>query len=270
MNEYARDDILVDAEWLQARLGERGVRVVDCDVPEAYGRAHLPGAVNPKDHYYKDPRDSRFVAPPEQFAQMMEALGIDDETMVVGYDASGLRLAARLWWCLNYYGHSQVRILDGGWNLWLKEGRPITMARPKVGPAHITPKEPDGSFVNAEYVMGALQRPDAVVLDVRSQAEWEGKDSRGNKRAGRMPGAVHHEWQQNLTAEDQHFKSADEMRAGFEALGLTPEKEIITVCQAGVRAASAAVALRLLGYPNVRVYDGSFADWANRDDTPLE
>ncbi|MPZ49804.1 MAG: sulfurtransferase [Dehalococcoidia bacterium] len=269
MNEYARDDILVDADWLESRLGEPNLRVVDCDLPDAFGRAHLPGAVNPKDHYYKDPSDSRFIAPPEQFAAMMETLGIGDETLVVGYDASGLRLAARLMWSLNYYGHANVRILDGGWNLWLKQGRPITMATVKPGAAKFTPKPADETFVGAEHVMAALQRPDAVVLDVRSDAEWQGKEARGNKRAGRMPGAVHHEWLKNLTAEDQHYLPAAELRAAMESLGVTPDKEVITVCQAGIRAASAAVALRLLGYEDVRVYDGSFQDWANRDDTPL-
>jgi thiosulfate/3-mercaptopyruvate sulfurtransferase len=269
MNDYARDDVLVDGDWLQARLTEPSLRIVDCDLPDTYARAHLPGAVNPRDHYYKDPDDGRFIAPPEQFAAMMQALGIGDETEVVGYDQSGLRLAARLWWCLNYYGHARVHILDGGWNLWLKQGRPVTMEPARPPAAKFTPQAPDESFVGAEYVMAALARPDAVVLDVRSDAEWQGKENRGNKRAGRMPGAVHHEWLNNLTAEDQHFRPAAELRAACEALGVTPDKEVITVCQAGIRASSAAVALKLLGYPNVRVYDGSFADWANRDDTPL-
>jgi thiosulfate/3-mercaptopyruvate sulfurtransferase len=269
MTGYARDDILVSGDWLQSRLGRPGLQIVDCDLPDAYGRAHLPGAANPRDHYYKDPDDKRFIAQPERFAAMMEALGIGNDTEVVAYDASGLRLAARLWWSLNYYGHTKVHILDGGWNLWLKQGRPITMASAKLEPVRFTPSVPDGSFVGAEYVMEALSRPDAVVLDVRSDAEWDGKDDRGNKRAGRMPGAVHHEWLKNLTEEDQHFKPAPELRAAFEALGVTPDKEVITVCQAGIRAASAAVTLRLLGYEKVRVYDGSFADWANREDTPL-
>ena len=89
MTEYTRDDILVSGDWLQARLGQPGLRIVDCDLPDAYGRAHLPGAVNPRDHYYKASDDKRFIAGPEQFAAMMEALGIGNETEVVGYDGEG-------------------------------------------------------------------------------------------------------------------------------------------------------------------------------------
>jgi thiosulfate/3-mercaptopyruvate sulfurtransferase len=271
MGEYARDDILVDADWVQLRLGEEGVRVVDCDLPDAYRRAHIPGAVNPADHYYKDPADKRFIAPPEQFAAMMGALGIDNDTEVVGYDQSGLRLAARLWWSLQYYGHRKVHILDGGWDAWLASGRPVTTAETKASakPAFVPAPADESIRASAEYVMQALSRPDAVVLDVRSLAEWQGKESRGNKRAGHMPGAVHREWTENLSPDLQHFRPADELRSELAAIGVTPDKEVVTVCQAGIRAASALVTLKLLGFERVRNYDGSFADWGNREDTAL-
>ena len=107
-------------------------------------------------------------------------------------------------------------------------------------------------------------------FDVRSDAEWEGKNDRGNKRAGHMPGAVHIEWLNNLTSDQvQRLKPATELRAMFEKAGVTPDKEIVTVCQAGVRASHTATTLNLLGYKNVRVYDGSFGEWANREDTPI-
>jgi thiosulfate/3-mercaptopyruvate sulfurtransferase len=270
MSDYARDDILVGAEWLQTHLDDPRVRIVDCDLPDAYRRAHIPGAVNPADHYYKDPADKRFIAPPDQFAQMMAALGIANDTEVVGYDQSGLRLAARLWWSLQYYGHKEVRILDGGWDAWLASGRPATTETTKVPQANFLPAPADESIrAGAEYVVQALSDPGKVVLDVRSRAEWEGKDSRGNQRAGHMPGAIHREWLANLSPDQQHFRPAGELRSELEALGVTPDKEIVTVCQAGIRAASALVTLKLLGYERVRNYDGSFADWGNREDTPL-
>ena len=138
MNDFARGDLLVDNDWLAAHLDDPNIRIVDCDVPDAYGRAHIPGAVNFGDHYYKDPDDRRFIMTPAQFAAAMASLGIGDESIVVGYDNLGARYAGRLWWCLSYYGHESMHVLDGGWSRWLQEGRPLTEEVPPLraaGPA---------------------------------------------------------------------------------------------------------------------------------------
>ena len=273
MADYARPEILIDPEEMRARLQEPNVRLMDCDVPEQYQRAHIPGAIVYRGfHFYKDANDRRFVMPPDQFAEAMGSLGIGNDTQVIGYDASGGLYAARLWWCLNFYGHSNVRILNGGWNRWLAEGRPITMDVPPAPErARFTPAPANESMrASAEYIMEQMGRPDFVILDVRSDGEWEGKNDRGNKRAGHMPGAVHIEWLNNVQPSgSRQIKPADELRTMFEAAGVTPDKEVVTVCQGGIRAAQAAATLHLLGYDNVRLYDGSFLDWANRDDTPL-
>ena len=271
MTQYTRPRTLVDGDWLQARLDDPNSRIIDCDPPDAYRRAHIPGAVSPKDNRFKDPERDVFVMTPPQFAAAMSELGIGDETEVVLYDASGSLNAGRLWWCLAYYGHEQVRVLDGGWNLWLKQGRPVTMAEPKVTTARFTPRPVESLHASAEYVMRALKDPGAIVLDVRSDGEWAGTNNRGNKRAGRMPGAVHVEWLNNLSPDDERrFKSDVDLRAQFEAAGVTPDKEVVTVCQGGIRAAQAALTLKLLGYERVRNYDGSFREWGNRDDTAIE
>jgi thiosulfate/3-mercaptopyruvate sulfurtransferase len=270
VSDFTRQDILVDGDWLQANLNNPGIRIVDCDNRDAYRRAHIPAAVGVRDNYFKDPRDNRFIMEPDQFAQAMSDLGIGDETQVVAYDAFGTLYASRLWWCLQYYGHRNIRILNGGWNRWFTEGRQTTIEEPHYPPATFTPRPNEAVLADAEYIMANLERPDLVVLDVRSDAEWEGKNNRGNKRAGHIPGAVHIEWLNNVTDDPaQVLKQADELRAMFEAAGVTPDKEIVTHCQAGVRAAQAAMTLTLLGYERVRNYDGSFLDWANRDDTPL-
>jgi thiosulfate/3-mercaptopyruvate sulfurtransferase len=125
-------------------------------------------------------------------------------------------------------------------------------------------------YATAEYIMEHLEKPGFVVLDVRSDGEWNGTNTRGNKRQGHMPGAVHLEWTNNLSADPaKRWKSAEELKAMFEAAGVTPDKEVVTVCQGGIRAAQAAFTLNLLGYEKVRNYDGSFSDWGNREDTPI-
>jgi thiosulfate/3-mercaptopyruvate sulfurtransferase len=119
--------------------------------------------------------------------------------------------------------------------------------------------------------MEAMARPDVVVLDVRSDEEWMGTNNRGNKRSGRIPGSMHIEWLNNVESADagRRWKSPAELRAMFEAEGVTPDKEVITVCQAGIRASQAAMTLKMLGYERVRDYDASFFEWGNRDDTPI-
>lgn len=270
---YRGSDLLVEPDWLEARLSDSGLTIVDCDAPEQYQRAHIPGAVAHRtNHFLKDPEDARFILKPAQFAEAMASLGIDDDSDVICYDASAMRYASRLWWCLNYYGFGRVRLLNGGWDRWLADGRPMTMKPSQPRPAGKLTLRPDaGLYADADFVRQILTRPDALVLDVRSDPEWLGTDNRGNKRAGHMPGAVHVEFLNNLSADGSgSFKPEAELREMFVKAGVTPEKEVVTVCQAGVRASQAAFALRLLGYGRVRVYDGSFLDWANREDTPLQ
>jgi thiosulfate/3-mercaptopyruvate sulfurtransferase len=186
--------------------------------------------VSPNDNFMKNPDDRRFIMTPEQFTAEMARLGIGDDTLVVSYDA-GSTTAGRFWWCLNYYGHTNAKVLNGGWNLWLKEGRPVTMAQPKLSAATpFTTRADETLYATAEHIMANLENPDVVVLDVRSDGEWDGSNLRGNKRGGHIPGAVHLEWMNNLTGDDEkRWKSADELREMYAACGITPDKQIVTV-----------------------------------------
>jgi thiosulfate/3-mercaptopyruvate sulfurtransferase len=230
MADYAHSEMLVDGEWLQAHLEDPDLRIVDCDPPDAYRRVHIPGAVSPNDNFMKNPDDRRFIMTPEQFAAEMARLGIGDDTLVVSYDA-GSTTAGRFWWCLNYYGHTNAKVLNGGWNKWLKEGRPVTMAQPQASASTtFTPRADNTLYATAEHIMSNLESPDFVVLDVRSDGEWDGSNTRGNKRQGHMPGAVHMEWVNNLTQDDEkRWKDADELREMYAACGITPDKQIVTV-----------------------------------------
>jgi thiosulfate/3-mercaptopyruvate sulfurtransferase len=279
MTGFAHSEMLVDGAWLASHAGDANLRIVDCDGAEAYKRAHIPGAVSlPPDKgigplqssFFKDPgsKDAALVMTPEQFAAAMAGLGIGNDTTVVVYDSGGSMHAARLWWCLNYYGHTDVKLLDGGWRRWLAEARPISLDETVPPHAAFTPRTNASLHASAEYLLTAYQRPDVVVLDVRSDGEWDGTNTRGNKRGGHIPGAVHLEWTNNV-GDNHALKPADALRAMYEAAGVTPDKEVITVCQGGIRAAQTALTLTALGYGRVRNYDGSFREWGNRDDTPI-
>ncbi len=236
---YARPDLLVDTEWLECHLLEPGIRIVDTGLWESYTRAHIPGAVGVRrDHYFKDPTSDRtFIDTPEQFAQEMSELGIGDGTLVVAYDDFGSLWATRLWWALTYYGHEQVKVLDGGWRKWLREGRPITDTRPETPVAEFTPDPNPSLIATAEQIMhecigvgtGAGGESGEVLLDVRSVGEYTGQNDRGNARAGRMPGAKHLEWLEFVTDDDvKEFRHASELRAKLEAVGAAPDKRITT------------------------------------------
>jgi thiosulfate/3-mercaptopyruvate sulfurtransferase len=263
--------MLVEPAWLAEHLDDPAVRIVDCDLGASWERVHIPGAVSVKEHYYKDPHNPLFIMGPVDFAATMEEMGIGDDTLVVGYDNLGARYSSRLWWCLNYYGHKAVRILNGGFPRWFSEGRPHSMAPAAHRSVHFTAKANAKMYATADDVKAAIGKPGIVIVDARSDGEWAGIESRSNQRTGRIPGSVHFEWLVNVTEDDIHMmKPPEELRSMYESAGVTPDKEVITLCQGGIRAAQSAATLALLGFEKVRVYDGSFAEWGNRDDTPLE
>ena len=268
---YARPELLAEPEWLTQVIDDPHVRMVDCSSMEGYRRAHIPGAVGlPVLNWIKDPEHKAHVMPPQTFAALMEMLGIGEHTTVVTYDDVNGMLSTRLWWVLTYYGHTQAKVLNGGWQRWLHEGRPVSRDRSSPAPARFTPQVNASMICRLDDVRARLERPDVVLLDVRSRAEWTGEDRQGNQRGGHLPGARHHDWLQTTSADERRvFKPAAELRYGFEDLGATPDKEIVTYCQVGLRAAHQAFVLALLGYERVRNYDASMAEWANRDDTSL-
>ncbi len=277
--DYARPELLAEPEWLQEHADDPNVRIIDCATLEAYRRAHIPGAVQLPTHYYvKEPPSGNrpgedhgtFVMAPGDFEQTMSKLGVGPDTTVVTYDDNNALVASRLWWVLKYYGHTNAKVLNGGWHRWLTEGRPVTFHATKVEPATFTARPNPDVIADAELLKAEHTNDACQVLDSRTDAEWEGTNDRGNKRAGRVPGAKHLEWLNFVAKDDSRkFLPADELQQMVAEAGFTPEKATITYCQGGIRAAHAAFVLELLGWDNIRVYDGSMRDWANREDTPL-
>ncbi len=273
MKGYANEHLLVSAEELAATLDAPSPprpHILDLRPPDAYTTGHVPGAVH-LDLFGVSLIDTD-PAPLKAFMWMIEHVlssrGIDGFTPVVVYDEqSGIR-AARAFWFLEYFGHPAVRMLDGGFGAWIRGGFPVTRdAAPVPASAWIGTRE-QKTIATWRDVRRALGQPQTVILDTRSDAEYCGTLVRA-ARGGAIPGAVHIEWTRNLSP-DGSFKPAAELRKMYEDAGVTSDREVITYCQGGYRAAHSYVALRLLGYPRVRTYVGSWKEWGDRTELPIE
>jgi len=247
--------------------------VIDLRPPDQYTEGHIPGAIH-LDLWGVSLIDTD-PAPLKAFMWIIEHLlgshGVQASTPVVVYDEqSGMR-AARAFWFLEYFGHPSVRLLDGGFNAWIAAGLKVTRDAappPKSQSGPWTGSAQEHTIATWREVFNAIGKPDAVILDTRSDGEYNGTTIRA-RRGGAVPGAVHIEWTRNL-GPDGDFKTAAELRKMYVDAGVTPEREVITYCQGGYRAAHSYLALRLLGYPRVRTYVGSWKEWGDREELPVE
>lgn len=228
---YADASIFVTTDWLAEHIDDPNVVVIDCDVPDEYEKGHIPGAVNPVDHYYKTSLEDRtHIQGTDQFAETFRSLGVSDYTLVVAYDRSGSLYSFRLAWALHYYRHTNVRVLDGGFQKWEAEGRPTTTEKPVVTPGSFSAQSPDRSiFADREHVLKEIDSGESMILDVRSDAERDGTNKRGGKRGGHIPGSVHLEWV-NFHTNDEIpvIKTANELREMLAKLGITEDRSVIT------------------------------------------
>lgn len=227
-DNYAQPHLLADTAWLEESLDDPNLCIIDTDVPEEYRRAHIPGSKVINDHYQKSPDQGRVhILGAQEFADLAESLGIGDDTTVVAYDNSRGLYAARLWWALTYYGHTNVKVLNGGWRKWLSEDRPVTTKSNKMRPASkFTSNVNKSLMVTAEQLMEDYLKDEVLVWDVRSRAEYTGEVTRGNKRPGHIPGATHLEWLDLVNERTHLLKPATEIRAILESHGITPDKRI--------------------------------------------
>ncbi len=226
---YAHPELLVDAPWVDAHRGDADVVLVDCDVEAGFNRGHIPSAVLVPDNFEKDPDSGRVhLMNPDQFKAMCEGLGIGGGSLVIAYDNGQSLTAARLWWALNTYGHTNVKVLNGGWRAWIANGGSVDFIRTAPKSATFTPKRDDSKLVEIDELKQACEVGSSVIWDVRSDGEWDGSASRGNKRAGHIPGAVHLEWFNLLDRETHEFKPAGEIRRILNEHGITADKNVYT------------------------------------------
>jgi thiosulfate/3-mercaptopyruvate sulfurtransferase len=276
---YIHPEVLVDADWVQAHLNDPRVRLIEVDVDSsAYDQGHIPGAVG--FNWQKELQDQVVRAPlsQEHLEELLGRVGVSNDTTIILYGDNNNWFAAWALWILKFYGHSDVRLLDGGRVKWLADKREITTEVPSYPRATYHANAPHSEIrALRDQVLHELGSPNLALVDVRSPGEYSGEllapthlPQEGAQRGGHIPGAANIPWSQAVR-EDGTFKSADELRALYGGKGVTPDKEVIAYCRIGERSSHTWYVLNyLLGYPSVRNYDGSWTEWGSLINAPIE
>jgi thiosulfate/3-mercaptopyruvate sulfurtransferase len=278
-NTYAHPEVLVDTAWVAEHLNDDHLRLVEVDVDtRAYDTGHIPGAVGW--NWQLDTQDvvRRDIPSREALEALLSRSGVGNDTTVILYGDNNNWFAAYAFWLLKYYGHADVRLIDGGRKKWAAEGRELTTDAPQVPAAKYAAREPLAELRALRgFVEASVGQAGRGLVDVRSPKEYSGEllapeniPQEGAQRGGHIPGAANIPWS-TAVQEDGTFKTADELQGIYQGKGITGDKEIIAYCRIGERSSHTWFVLKyLLGYPNVRNYDGSWTEWGSLIGVPIE
>lgn len=268
--QYVRRTLLITPEELKERLGNPNLCVIDTRSAEDFAREHIPSS----GHFdlfglsLVDTRDAPLHAFMHMIHHVLELRGVSESKEVVFYESNSGMRAARGVWFLEYFGHSNVSMLDGGISAWKAAGYPVTNETMPAKAASFKINQRRDVLATVDDVLASLGDKQYAILDTRTQAEHLGTQVRA-ARGGIIPGSIHLEWTDNLDRSGK-FKSDAELKAMYDAAGITSDKDVISYCQGGYRAAHSYIALRVLGFPRVRNYIGSWKEWGDRLDLPID
>ena len=279
---YAHPEVLVDTQWVKEHVKDSKVRIaeVDYDPKANYQLGHVPGAV--LFDWRQDINDpvSRNVLNKQACEDLLQRAGVNNDTTLVLYGDFNNWFAAFAFWVFKYYGFKDVRIMNGGRKKWLEEDREVNKDIPNYPKGNLKATDPDKNIrVFLDEVKQSLDAKDRIkMVDVRSPKEFTGEilappeyPTEHAQRGGHIPGAENIPWAQAVNDKDGTFKSADELKKLYESKGITPDKEIIAYCRIGERSSHTWFVLKyLLGYPDVKNYDGSWTEWGNMIANPIE
>jgi thiosulfate/3-mercaptopyruvate sulfurtransferase len=277
--QYAHPEYLVETEWVASHLNDPKVRIVESDEDALLYRAgHIPGAVQVDWFSTLQHPVRRDFLPRDQFEQVASSLGIANNTTVVFYGDKSNWFACYALWLFQYYGHQNVRIMNGGRLKWEQEKRPLVRDIPSYLAAQYKAQEPNSAIRAFRDDVFAQFKARQPLVDVRSPKEYSGElismpnyPQEGATRGGHIPSAVNVPWAQAVNETDSTFKSADELKGLYEGKGIQSDRDIIAYCRIGERSSLTWFVLKyLLGYPKVRNYDGSWTEWGNLVNAPIE
>ena len=282
MTDYAHPEVLVDTAWVEAHHRDDGVRVVEVDEDVLlYLQGHVPGALQLDWHTELQRSDVRDFVDADAFGVLMEEKGISNDTTVILYGDKSNWWAAYAFWFLKYNGHADVRLMDGGRQKWLAEGRPLSTeaTRPPRGRYRVPYRDASIRAFAPDVLQHLLRVKDGggALVDVRSPAEYSGEKlhmpeypQEGALRGGHVPGAVNVPWAKAVE-DDGTFRPPGALRDLYGGLGVTPDKDVVAYCRIAERSSHTWFVLKyLLGYPRVRNYDGSWTEWGNMVGVPIE
>lgn len=282
--EYVNADALVSTDWLEAHLSAPDVRVVDAsyympiqkrNARQEYQAEHIPGAIffdideiaadgSPYPH---------MLPPPEKFASKVRKLGLGNGNRIVVYDGTGFAsAAARVWWMFHYFGHKDVAVLDGGFPKWLREQRPVDDMPPMPRERHFIARVDATLLRSAEDVLANLDAKREQVVDARAAGRFKGTDAElwPVKKVGHIPGSLNVPFAELIDERTRTMQPADKLLEAFRRGGVDLDRPVVASCGSGVTACVLALGLHLVGHKQFSVYDGSWAEWGARDDTPAE